>query len=325
MSFENQFVTVEKLYKSYDSTSVIKNVSFNLEKGEVFGLLGSNGAGKTTILETIIGLRKITKGDIHVMGFDVNHNVEKIHPYIGVQPQDVNLFSYLKVGETLELFSNMYERSKSANEVLEKIDLLEVINKPTRKLSGGQKKRLSIGIAMIADPKILFLDEPTASLDPHSRRKIWEIITSFKKEGKSIFLTTHSMEEAYTQCDRIAVLHQGQFVALDTPDNLIQQHSPQQRLFIRHSSKPDYNQLKNNIEGITHLAIKELSTGYELEIEAPRITRSLFTSLLKLTSDDWQNIRIEQGTLEDVFIKLTGKRLSGGELIEKEETTSLAN
>lgn len=316
MKSRDEFVTVRNLYKSYGTADVIEGVSFNLLRGEVLGLLGSNGAGKTTILESIIGLRKVTKGEVVIKDVDVVKNPEKIRSFIGVQPQDVNLFSYLTVGETLQLFASLYKRPKSVQEILEQIELVDMEKKPARKLSGGQKKRLSIGIALISNPDVLFLDEPTTSLDPHSRRNIWEIINCFKKKGKSVLLTTHSMEEAYTQCDRVAILHKGKIAALDTPDNLVQEYSPKQTLFLKLKNNPDTGSL-NDINEIMSFSTKALSTDYELEVNSRRVTKQLISSLMQAIDSDWQHIRIEQGTLEDVFIQVTGKGLQGGELVEQ--------
>ncbi|MGG7219377.1 ABC transporter ATP-binding protein [Bacillus sp. F56] len=307
-------ITVQNLNKSYEDHQVIKGISFDLRKGEVFGLLGPNGAGKTTILESIIGLRKPSGGEVSVMGYNPLKQPEKIRPFIGVQPQETTLFPYLKVGETLKLFSSLYNKSRSPKEILKLVGLEDMMNKPTRKLSGGQRKRLLISIALISDPDILFLDEPTASLDPHSRRQIWDIIQSLKGNGKSVFLTTHSMEEAYTQCDRTAILNNGKFAALGTPVDLIQTHCPQQRLFLKYTDQKKVAQLKN-IPEIKKSSIKTLPIGYELEIVAEPITKNVISSIIKQIDAEWSSIRIEQGTLEDVFLKLTGKKIREGVLV----------
>ncbi|AFI29810.1 ABC transporter ATP-binding protein [Bacillus stercoris] len=307
-------ITVQNLNKSYEDHQVIKGISFDLRKGEVFGLLGPNGAGKTTILESIIGLRKPSGGEVSVMGYNPLKQPEKIRPFIGVQPQETTLFPYLKVGETLKLFSSLYNKSRSPEEILKLVGLEDMMNKPTRKLSGGQRKRLLISIALISDPDILFLDEPTASLDPHSRRQIWDIIQSLKENGKSVFLTTHSMEEAYTQCDRTAILNNGKFAALGTPVDLIQTHCPQQRLFLKYTDQKKVAQLKN-IPEIKKSSIKTLPIGYELEIVAEPITKNVISSIIKQIDAEWSSIRIEQGTLEDVFLKLTGKKIREGVLV----------
>ncbi|ASB62325.1 ABC transporter [Bacillus sp. A053] len=307
-------ITVQNLNKSYEDHQVIKGISFDLRKGEVFGLLGPNGAGKTTILESIIGLRKPSGGKVSVMGYNPLKQPEKIRPFIGVQPQETTLFPYLKVGETLKLFSSLYNKSRSPEEILKLVGLEDMMNKPTRKLSGGQRKRLLISIALISDPDILFLDEPTASLDPHSRRQIWDIIQSLKENGKSVFLTTHSMEEAYTQCDRTAILNNGKFAALGTPVDLIQTHCPQQRLFLKYTDQKKVAQLKN-IPEIKKSSIKTLPIGYELEIVAEPITKNVISSIIKQIDAEWSSIRIEQGTLEDVFLKLTGKKIREGVLV----------
>ncbi|MDS9996237.1 ABC transporter ATP-binding protein [Bacillus atrophaeus] len=307
-------ITVQHLFKSYDDHQVIKGISFDLKKGEVFGLLGPNGAGKTTILESIIGLRKPSSGEISVMGCNPLKQPEKIRSFIGVQPQETNLFPYLKVGETLKLFSSLYKKSRPPEEILRLVGLEEMMNKPIRKLSGGQRKRLLISISLISDPDILFLDEPTASLDPHSRRQIWDIIQSLKEKGKSVFLTTHSMEEAYTQCDRTAILYNGKFAALGTPADLIQTYCPQQRLFLKYAGQKRVEQIKS-IPEIKESSIKTLPAGYELEIVAEPITKNVISSVMKQIDADWSSIRIEQGTLEDVFLKLTGKKIREGVLV----------
>nr|MBP9827329.1 ABC transporter ATP-binding protein [Candidatus Saccharibacteria bacterium] len=199
----------------------VKGVSFEVEKGEVFGILGPNGAGKTTTLEMMEGLRPISEGTILINGIDV-----KVDPYgnkgqIGVQLQSSSFFDKLSLVEILHLFSNLYDQNKDPMTLLEEVGLTEKSKSKVKELSGGQKQRFSIAAALVNDPIVLFLDEPTTGLDPQARRNLWELVQQVQKSGKTVIITTHYMDEAEELCDRIAIMDEGKIVALDTPKKLI--------------------------------------------------------------------------------------------------------
>ncbi|WP_131847508.1 ABC transporter ATP-binding protein [Baia soyae] len=307
---ENSIV-VEEFVKKYDEKVVVDHVSFSVAKNEVFGLLGPNGAGKTTILESIIGLRSPTSGEIHMVNSNSATSRSKLLGKIALQPQEANLYPNLRVREMLELFASLYEKSRPVFEVLEVVGLADKQNVMVKKLTDGQKRRLLIAVSLVSDPEVLFLDEPTSSLDPHARRYIWKVIKDMKKRGRSVLLTTHSMEEAESLCDQIAILDHGKIIAQGKPQDLIFQHFPKQQLIFEVESAPTEEQLHEL--GVNELRITETSEGKkEVCITATPITRHLLDSLISSNlfgSVEWEKIRIESGTLEDVFIELTGKTI----------------
>jgi len=227
-------IEVENLAKKYplpDNKSetffAVDGISLSIDSGEIFGILGPNGAGKTTTLEMLEGLVDIDGGTAFIDGIDVNANPFDVKKIIGVQLQANEYFDFLSLVELLGLFGNLYGRDIDPNELLEKVDLLEKAKAKPAHLSGGQKQRFSIACALVNDPKILFLDEPTTGLDPQAKRNLWDLVLELNKSGTTIVLTTHNMEEAESLCQRIAIMDHGKVVAEDTPQNLILQHAPE--------------------------------------------------------------------------------------------------
>lgn len=216
-------VVVKDLRKRYDDKQAVDGVSFSVKKGEIFGILGPNGAGKTTTLEMMETLRPIDSGSVIIDGIDVKKNPDKIKYLIGVQPQTPAFQDKTKLTEVIELFAAAYGEKVDAMEFLRDVDLEEKANAYVENLSGGQKQRLSITTALVHGPKVFFLDEPTAGLDPQARRHLWELIEKVRDKGISVIMTTHYMDEAEILCDRIAVMDNGKIVAIDTPRNLIDQ------------------------------------------------------------------------------------------------------
>ena len=221
MNENNKIIEVENLRKTYGDLKAVDDVSFSVEKGEIFGMLGPNGPGKTTTLEMIEGLRKIDNGQVQVAGIDVDMKPNAVKSRIGVQLQSSSFFDYLNLKELLVLFGNLYQRKVDPNKLLENVELTEKSKSYVKHLSGGQKQRFSIASALVNDPQVLFLDEPTTGLDPQARRHLWDLIQKIRDTGKTIVLTTHYMDEAEILCDRVAIIDKGKIIALDTPDNLI--------------------------------------------------------------------------------------------------------
>ncbi len=215
-------IEVQDVKKRYNQLQAVKGVNFFVESGEIFGLLGPNGAGKTTTMEMMEGLRTIDEGDVIINGFSINKEKKKIKRFIGVQLQSTSMFDLLNVEEMLKLYASFYTEALPVEVILDRMNLTEKRKDYVKGLSGGQKQRLAIGLALIHNPRVVFLDEPTTGLDPQARRSLWEIITSLKQEGKTVVLSTHYMEEAHVLCDRLAIMDQGEIIALDTPDALIQ-------------------------------------------------------------------------------------------------------
>jgi len=214
-------ITVKNLVKTYDDNKVVKGVSFSVEKGEIFGILGPNGAGKTTTLEMMEALRTIDGGKVTIDGIDVASHPQKIRSIIGVQPQSPAFQDKTKLSELLELFAAAYGEKVNAKKFLEEVNLLEKANAYVEQLSGGQKQRFSIAAALVHNPKVFFMDEPTTGLDPQARRNLWELVQDIKKRGITVIMTTHYMEEAELLCDRVAIMDNGMIIAIDTPKNLV--------------------------------------------------------------------------------------------------------
>ena len=219
-------VVMEHLTKNYEDVIALEDLSLQIEKGELFGLLGPNGAGKTTTINILCGLTKQTSGTARVGGFDVQRETEKVKELIGVCPQETAIYPYLTGAENVELFGNLYSMTKKdiktrSNILLEKLGLTQDAKRRAEKFSGGMKRRLSLLLALIHDPQIAFLDEPTVAMDPQSRHAVWDFIRELKKGGKTIILTTHYMEEAEALCDRVGIIDHGKLIAHGPPKDLI--------------------------------------------------------------------------------------------------------
>lgn len=236
-------ITVKDLKKNYGDFQAVKGVSFEVKKGEVFGILGPNGAGKTTTLEMMEGLRPISSGKIVINGVDVAEKPYDIKEMIGVQLQSSAFFDKLSLVEILHLFSNLYVQNKDPKVLLEEVGLSEKAKSLVKELSGGQKQRFSIAAALVNDPVVLFLDEPTTGLDPQARRNLWELVQQVQKSGKTVIITTHYMDEAEELCDRIAIMDEGQIIALDTPKNLI-------KSLLKRGFKPRKEVIAANLEDV---------------------------------------------------------------------------
>ncbi|HTH71744.1 MAG TPA: ABC transporter ATP-binding protein [Candidatus Pristimantibacillus sp.] len=214
---------VENLRKTYNGRDVVKGISFEVEEGEIFGILGPNGAGKTTTLEMIEAMREIDGGKATIAGIDVAANPWQVRRIIGVQPQAPAFQDKTKLTEIIELFAAAYGERVKPMEFLEDVKLGEKADSFVESLSGGQKQRLSIAAALVHSPKVFFMDEPTTGLDPQARRNLWELVEHVRKKGVTVIMTTHYMDEAEMLCDRVAVMDQGNIIALDTPKKLIKQ------------------------------------------------------------------------------------------------------
>ena len=214
-------VTVKNLSKSYDKQKVVDSISFSVRKGEVFGILGPNGAGKTTTLEMIEGLRPIDSGSVTLAGLDVSDDPTAVQQVIGVQLQSTSFFDKLTLRELLVMFGALYHQSVNPDELLKEVQLSEKSKSYIGNLSGGQRQRFSVASALVNDPKVLFLDEPTTGLDPQARRNMWDLVEHINRRGITVVLTTHYMDEAEKLCDHIAIMDEGKIVAMDSPKKLV--------------------------------------------------------------------------------------------------------
>ncbi len=214
-------IEAKNLTKKYGDFTAVNDISFSVEDGETFGILGPNGAGKTTTLEMIEGLKAPTSGTIILDGKDVERETDAVKSVIGVQLQASTFFEGLNLVELIDVFASLYGREVDPMELLADVELTDKAKSQVKELSGGQKQRFSVAVALVNDPKVLFLDEPTTGLDPQARRHLWELVKKIKAKGKTVIITTHYMDEAEVLCDRIAIMDGGKIISLDTPRNLI--------------------------------------------------------------------------------------------------------
>ena len=289
--------------KSYGATVAVDDVSFDVFDGEIFGLIGPNGAGKTTTMECVEGLRTPDRGTISVLGLDPARDIYQLQDRIGVQLQEAQLQKRIKVWEAVDLWASLYRRNRGeAEKLLDQLGLADKRDAWFMTLSGGQKQRLFIALALINDPDIVFLDELTTGLDPQSRRTIWELVRGIRARGKTVFLTTHVMEEAERLCDRVAIIDHGRIVDVDTPERLVARHCPERSVELC-TSDPDAEQRFQQIRGVDLVSRR----GDRITIRGRG--EDLVTDVIQCLSE--HRIRVTDfrtvlPTLEEVFLTVTG-------------------
>src|SRR5438128_1213352 len=297
---------VENLTKRYGDVEALRGVSFDVQEGEVFGLLGPNGAGKTTTVEILEGLRTADSGRVQVCGLDPERNGNELKHEIGAALQSTALPEKMRVAEAVRLFSRFYKRRRNLDELLKRFGLEEKRNAFYSQLSGGQKQRLALAIALINDPKVVFLDEPTAGLDPQVRREIYDIIEELKRDKKTIVLTTHYIEEAERLCDRVAIIDHGKVISQGTPHELKQASGDKTRIEVR-LAKPESDDTLKNLEGVHDC--RAINGAYVLHCQRPPQAIVALVKHLEMQNNELVSLEIFTPSLEDVFIELTGRRL----------------
>lgn len=298
-------IEVHGLRKSYGDVVAVDNIDLIVEQGEVFGLLGPNGAGKTTTTEMLVGLRAPDAGTISILGMNPQKEAKAVKARIGVQLQTAALFNRLTARESLQLMASFFPQHRDVDALLSLVGLQEKAHSQTRHLSGGQLQRLQLAGAMVNDGDIIFLDEPTTGLDPQARRNLWEIIERLRKEGKTVFLTTHYMDEAEKLCDRVAVVDHGRVIALDSPAGLIKTHFKETAVEMLDVFADD--NLLGNLPGVSSLQHED---GH-VSLFSTAIPATI-TALMELSTErrvELKDLVMRQATLEDVFLKLTGRRI----------------
>ncbi|GAE33994.1 ABC transporter ATP-binding protein [Halalkalibacter akibai] len=300
---------VRNLKKSFGSIRAVQDINFAVKAGEVFTIIGPNGAGKTTTLEMIEGLVTPDHGDIFFGELNWNHHANTIKKKIGVQPQSSAMFDLLTPEENLNLFATFYDQARSTEEILQLINLTDHRHNQTKKLSGGQRQRLAIGLAMISDPEIIFLDEPTTGLDPQARRNIWDIILQLKEIGKTTILTTHYMEEAEKLSDRVCIVDQGKVITLDTPSALIEKLTKEREVRLSFLdgalAAEEANLFSEKLESVTRTEREE--TLLKIWTTNPEDTLYDLFGFTKEKNYRVEQVSIREMSLEDVFIAFTGK------------------
>lgn len=296
-------IQVRALRKAYDSVRAVDGIDISVKEGEVFAFLGPNGAGKTTTVEILEGLRPRTSGEVKVLGLDPWTQNSQLIRRLGVIPQDFNFFEKVTPAEAISFYAGLFGRKVDVEGLLKKVQLEDKAHAWFETLSGGQKQKLGLALALVHGPDVLFLDEPTTGLDPQARRAIWEVIRALKAEGRTVFLTTHYLEEAEILADRVAIIDHGHIVALGTPADIIRRHGSAQKLTLEAPPKmADY--LRRNLD------LKVTVVNQTLEVEI-RGTEDVMR-ILNAANDSgigWESVSTKRETLEDVFVSLVGERL----------------
>jgi ABC-2 type transport system ATP-binding protein len=305
-------ISCKDLVKRYGSVVAVDGLDLEIRTGECFGLLGPNGAGKTTTVEILEGLLAADSGDVRVLGMRWGSDDRRLQERLGIQLQETRLPDKLSVSEILRLFRSFYSSGIDPDEVIETIGLDEKRDAWTSKLSGGQKQRLAIGCALVNDPNLLFLDEPTTGLDPQARRKVWEIVERFRSRGRTVVLTTHYMEEAERLADRVAIIDRGRVIALGTPGELIRSIGAEDLIEFEieeGAPLPDDDALGSlpGVRSVERLEARVRLCADELHRAVPALLARLERDGVRLSM-----LSTHQATLDDVFVSLTGRHLRDG-------------
>lgn len=303
---EREAIIVDNFSKSYGSKRVVDHLQFAVQRGEIFALLGPNGAGKTTTVETLEGYRMPDEGRVRVLGLDPIRQAQFLKPRIGVMLQQDGLYPALTAREVLSLFAGYYKQSQNIDALMERVGLISAAKVRCRRLSGGQKRRLALAVALIGKPELIFMDEPTAGMDPQARLTTWEIVRDLKNSGVTILLTTHLMDEAERLADRVAIIDHGRLIALDTPSNLTGTQNANVVRFIAPAGL-DCAQLAALDSA---QKAEELRPGsYIVETDSVSVLLVALTTWLRDQNITLSELHVGHGSLEDLFLRLTGSEI----------------
>jgi len=303
-------VQCRDLRKTYDGkVEAVRGLNLEIQTGECFGLLGPNGAGKTTTIEILEGLLQPTSGEVTILGHTWQQNPRELREWLGISLQETRLSEKLTVRETIELFSSFYREPRLSGEVLEQLQLTEKTDAWVGKLSGGQRQRLAVATALVGNPKVLFLDEPTTGLDPQSRRQLWDIIRSFQHNGGTVLLTTHYMDEAERLCDRLAIIDHGEIIAEGTPSDLIHRLGGHHVVEFSVSGNSDSTRLDiwRALPGVE--SVRHDDGLMNLNVREPHRTIPALLDAVESQGSQLLHLTTRQASLEDVFVRLTGRHL----------------
>jgi ABC-2 type transport system ATP-binding protein len=302
------------LRKTYDGkVEAVRGLSLEIQAGECFGLLGPNGAGKTTTIEILEGLLAPTSGEVTILGRTWQKDSRELRECLGISLQETRLSEKLSVRETIELFASFYSEPRSSDEVLEELQLEEKADAWVGKLSGGQRQRLAVATALVGNPKVLFLDEPTTGLDPQSRRQLWDIVRAFQRNGGTVLLTTHYMDEAERLCDRLAIIDHGQVIAEGSPADLIERLGGHNVVEFEASGNSGDAPALDHWRTLPSVELVRHDDGLVcLNVREPHLTIPALLEAVQKRGSQLQHLTTRQASLEDVFVRLTGRHLREG-------------
>jgi ABC-2 type transport system ATP-binding protein len=304
----NYAIEVEKLTKRYGDLLAVNAISFTVKIGEVFALLGPNGAGKTTAVEIINTIRTPTSGKVSILGMDVSKKKYDIVSRIGVLPQGFSSFDRITVRETLQYYARLYRgRNTDIDRLIDLVNLKDKSKEQYRNLSGGLKQRLGIALALVHDPEVVFLDEPTTGLDPHARHDVWQVLQGLKQEGKTVLLTTHYIEEAELLADRVAIISKGDLIAMDSPGELIETNA-NYRILTLQSVDEKVSEIVRKL-GFEPVSVNNINI--RIRVEHTEGVQQIL-SAIKEGGASYLGLDVRKPTLEEVFLKLTGEALHDG-------------
>ena len=306
MSGNDNAIEVRGLVKRYGNVTAVDGLDLTMKRGECFGLLGPNGAGKTTTVEILEGLNDPTAGDVQVLGRRWSSDEAWLRARLGISLQETHLQERLSVIETLRLFRSFYDHGRDIEDVVKLVALEEKRNAWFDKLSGGQKQRLAVACALVGDPEVLFLDEPTTGLDPQSRRQLWDLVNGLRAEGRSVLLTTHYMDEAERLCDRVGIVDKGKMIALGTPAELIASLGGQQVVELASDRALDEAGL-SAVRGVR--AARKIADAWALTVDEVHVSIPALLDHLGKLGAPLTRLSTHHATLEDVFVSLTGRQL----------------
>jgi ABC-2 type transport system ATP-binding protein len=306
MTKETEYaIEVDRLTKRYGELLAVNDISFTVRRGEVFAFLGVNGAGKTTTVEIIETIRTLTSGKVSLLGMDVTKRKRDIVPRIGVLPQGFNSFDRITVRETIQYYSRLFScRNRDVDGLIELVDLKEKSKEQFKDLSGGLKQRLGIAVALVNDPEVVFLDEPTTGLDPRSRREVWEVLLGLKNKGKTVFLTTHYMEEAELLADRVAIIAKGKIIAMNSPAQLIEHNAKYMVLTLQSVDE----RASGIIRKIGFEPVHDNHRNIKVRLEHTDDVQKILNAI-KEGGASFLGLDVRKPNLEEVFLKLTGETL----------------
>jgi len=303
-------LAVRALHKRYGDVVAVDGLDLEVRPGECFGLLGPNGAGKTTTIEICEGLLEATSGEVEVLGRRWASDERELRQLLGIQLQETQLAEKLTVRETVRLFRSFYERGREPDEVIALVQLEEKTRARVGSLSGGQKQRLALACALVGDPQLLFLDEPTTGLDPQARRQLWELIGELRAGGRTIVLTTHYMEEAERLCDRVAIVDHGRAIALGTPRTLVQSLGADHVVEFALGDAPIDAERLSRLEGVR--SVRSNNGSWSLTVAELHVALPAILAEVERRGATLAELRTHSATLDDVFVSLTGRRLREG-------------